>query len=147
MRLTLILDAGSDTLESGHFRMAEEWIRQLAKQLIEVDTPAALEIQARDRTDDMIRSKGPAFFKTFAEHVRYYADEIAGQLKDSAVASEQKCSIPSNYKSMKLERLKLPFITMTATLALPENGVTIDYCSSNPEKPTQVKPRAHALPF
>jgi hypothetical protein len=119
----------------GYFVMAEEWIDHLAKQIIEKDTDAANEIKRREHRESLIKTHSHSFFKSFAESFKHSSDQLEEILRASAVASQQRCSVTDNDCTLKLERSKLPFVTVSATFQPAAHQMVINYFASNPERP------------
>lgn len=126
--------------------MADEWIQKLAERIVAVDMPLEREINAREHKLTLIAAHSHGYFKTFAEFLKLYSDEMQAELVRGGIESNQTCTITNDECAVSLNRYRLPHVSISGTFQPNAHVMSVSYATVNPEFPKNSSVPSNNLP-
>jgi len=124
--------------------MAEEWLEKLARQIKDKERKGAEESAKSKRRIQVVRRKGPAYWKSFSEALRKDVDDLKELLDGDVTLAEGPLTFAMDSSSLQITLAKtaFPSVQFTATPQFEKERGEISYQAAtsrpDPGSPTSM---------
>jgi len=127
--------------------MAEEWIEKLAHAIKGKDHEAAEQDAAATRRAELINHEGPIFWRSFADFLKKYTEEMRGALDGDVTAAVISFTFQPQSQRIDIHKSAYPYIMFNASPGYgPNQSVSMQYLKTNPKQPQNIVQKMQAIP-
>jgi hypothetical protein len=115
--------------------MAEEWLKHLVHEVKEKDRAPAEATARFNHEQKIIESDGPVLWRSFADFLGKYVEEMRVDFSDDITLREGKLSFSQQSTQISIGKAAFPCVAFAATPNYQQRIAQIFYSSVNPRPP------------
>jgi hypothetical protein len=112
------------------------WIKKLVRGIEEADHDAAVEARERNHRAEIVKTKGPIFWRSFGDFLSKFVTEMNEEFGDHPAGDAKISFQKGGQESYRISKAAFPFVNFSATPDFSGGPNMVNFAAVNPERPS-----------